>query len=259
MFRMVARESSTARATSAGSERMSTTSADPIATSVPAPMAMPMSARASAGASLMPSPTIATLCPACCSSRTLSSFWSGSTPATTSSTPTLRATASAVRRWSPVSSRVRTPMARRRSTAAALVGLTGSATAISPSTLPEQAKKSGVFPSAASASARSDSPPSSTPRSAIRHALPASASSPPSVARSPPPTTCVKPSAAAGAAATPFFAAYSRTACAKGCSLFCSSAEATARSPCSDLPSASTTSVTEGLPAVTVPVLSMTT
>ena len=38
----------------------STTSAESIATSVPAPMAIPTSARASAGASLTPSPTIAT-------------------------------------------------------------------------------------------------------------------------------------------------------------------------------------------------------
>ena len=47
-------------ATSSGSERMSTTSAVSMATSVPAPMAMPTSAWASAGASLTPSPTIAT-------------------------------------------------------------------------------------------------------------------------------------------------------------------------------------------------------
>ena len=63
MSRMVARLSSMAVATSAGSERMSTTSAEPMATSVPAPIAMPTSARASAGASFMPSPTIATLWP----------------------------------------------------------------------------------------------------------------------------------------------------------------------------------------------------
>ena len=41
----------------------SVTSAASIATSVPVPMAMPTSACASAGASLMPSPTIATVFP----------------------------------------------------------------------------------------------------------------------------------------------------------------------------------------------------
>ena len=88
MLRIVARESSIAVATSTGSECMSTTSADEMATSVPAPMAMPTSARASAGASLIPSPTMATVRPASCSSRTLASFCAGSTPAMTSSTPT---------------------------------------------------------------------------------------------------------------------------------------------------------------------------
>ncbi len=47
-----------------------------MATSVPEPTAMPRSACASAGASLMPSPTMATFFPACwsfCISRALSS------------------------------------------------------------------------------------------------------------------------------------------------------------------------------------------
>ena len=60
---MTARLRSTARTTSIGSERISTTSADSMAMSVPAPMATPTSARMSAGASLMPSPTIATTLP----------------------------------------------------------------------------------------------------------------------------------------------------------------------------------------------------
>ena len=41
-----------------------------MATSVPVPMAMPRSAWASAGASLMPSPTMATTWPAACRSAT---------------------------------------------------------------------------------------------------------------------------------------------------------------------------------------------
>jgi hypothetical protein len=47
-------------ATSLGSLRTSTTSADSTATSVPAPMATPRSASTSAGASLTPSPIMAT-------------------------------------------------------------------------------------------------------------------------------------------------------------------------------------------------------
>ena len=58
-------------ATPRGSLEASTTPADSIATSVPAPMAMPTSARASAGASLTPSPTIATVSPRPCSSATV--------------------------------------------------------------------------------------------------------------------------------------------------------------------------------------------
>ena len=46
-----------------GSSDTRTTPADSIATSVPAPMAMPTSARARAGASFTPSPTIATRSP----------------------------------------------------------------------------------------------------------------------------------------------------------------------------------------------------
>lgn len=48
---------------------LSTMSADSIATSVPAPMAIPTSARARAWASLMPSPIIATFLPCSCKER----------------------------------------------------------------------------------------------------------------------------------------------------------------------------------------------
>jgi hypothetical protein len=51
---------SMASATSAGSPRISVMPAACMATSVPVDMAMPTSAAASAGASLMPSPTMAT-------------------------------------------------------------------------------------------------------------------------------------------------------------------------------------------------------
>ena len=63
MFLMVARLSSTAPATWLKDPDISTTSADSMAISVPAPMAMPTSAVTRAGASLMPSPTMMTLWP----------------------------------------------------------------------------------------------------------------------------------------------------------------------------------------------------
>src|SRR2546428_2295578 len=69
----------TAVATSSGSERISTMSAVSIATSVPAPIAIPTSAWANAGASLTPSPTIATFLPARCSSPILLDLSAGST------------------------------------------------------------------------------------------------------------------------------------------------------------------------------------
>ena len=50
------------------------TSEAAIATSVPLPIAMPRSACARAGASLMPSPTMATTLPRACSSAILSAF-----------------------------------------------------------------------------------------------------------------------------------------------------------------------------------------
>ena len=80
-------------------------SAASIATSVPVPIAMPTSACASAGASLMPSPTIAThlalgLQPACISAGFIGRQHLGQH---LRSTPTCRAIASAVRRLSPVS------------------------------------------------------------------------------------------------------------------------------------------------------------
>ena len=55
-----------------------------MATSVPVPMAMPTLACASAGASLMPSPAMATTLPCACSLRMTSSFPSGRTSASNS-------------------------------------------------------------------------------------------------------------------------------------------------------------------------------
>ena len=58
-------------------------------TSVPVmPIAMPMSADFSAGASLTPSPVIATMCPSACSAFTMRSLCSGATRAYTETLPT---------------------------------------------------------------------------------------------------------------------------------------------------------------------------
>ena len=80
-----------------------------IATSVPVPIAMPTSACASAGASLMPSPAIATMRPCCCSRAIASRFWSGSTSAMTSSIGELRRDGLGRPALSPVSITIRRP------------------------------------------------------------------------------------------------------------------------------------------------------
>ncbi len=79
------RPSSTAASMLAKLSSVSTIAAASLATSVPpCPMAMPMSACLSAGASLTPSPVIATTSPRPCRARTRRSFCSGSTRAKTS-------------------------------------------------------------------------------------------------------------------------------------------------------------------------------
>ena len=67
MVAMVLRASTIACSTPARSLRISVTDAASAAMSVPDAIAMPTSACASAGASLRPSPIIATACPPCCS------------------------------------------------------------------------------------------------------------------------------------------------------------------------------------------------
>ena len=130
---MVARDSSTAAATSSRSDFISTMSALSMATSVPAPMARPTSARARAGASLMPSPTMATFLPSAWRAATFRSLSWGRTSASTEVTPSSLPMASAVRRLSPVSMTTSSPSSRNAATASLLVGLGVSATAMTPS------------------------------------------------------------------------------------------------------------------------------
>ena len=93
---MVATDNRRARTRPSRSPVNSVTPALSIATSVPPPIAMPTSAAASAGASLTPSPTMATRRPSPRSRCTTSLLRSGNTPASTSSMPSAFATARAV-------------------------------------------------------------------------------------------------------------------------------------------------------------------
>ncbi len=114
---MVARESSRARAIPSRSPLISVMPALAMATSVPVPIAMPTSAVASAGASLMPSPAMATMRPSRRNRSTTALFRSGSTSASISVIPSRCATAAAVAELSPVSMTMRSPSARSRSSA----------------------------------------------------------------------------------------------------------------------------------------------
>ena len=139
MLRRVARLKRTAAATSFRRLFIRTMSALSIATSVPALIAMPMSALVSAGASLMPSPVIAVL-PRFFNSRITASLPSGSTPAMTRSTPASFPIAFAVRSLSPVNMTTSMPMFCSSLTASALSSRIVSATAMMPISFPSSSK-----------------------------------------------------------------------------------------------------------------------
>ena len=117
-----------------------------IATSVPLPMAIPRSACASAGASLIPSPTIATTLPVSWIRRTFAALSSGKTSARILVMPTWLAIARAVRSLSPVIIHVSIPRACSASTASLEVTLTVSATAMTPITTSLVASSMAVLP-----------------------------------------------------------------------------------------------------------------
>ena len=95
-----------------GLESRSTMLPASLAAWVPVFIATPTSAWASAGASLVPSPVIATMCPPRCSLRISASLSSGVASARKSSTPASAAMACAVSGLSPVIITVRMPIAR---------------------------------------------------------------------------------------------------------------------------------------------------
>ena len=132
------RESRIASTAARRSPETSVRSEASIATSVPVPIASPRSACASAGASLTPSPTIATTSPASCNRRTSATFPAGSTSATTRSTPTWSATPRAIDAVSPVNSTGVNPSDRSSAIASRLVGLTRSSTTSRARSAPSQ-------------------------------------------------------------------------------------------------------------------------
>ena len=143
-MRSVRREMRIARAILAGSSSMRTTSAASMAASLPkAPMAMPMSARASTGASLIPSPTKARSRPSLrsfSSRSTCRTLSAGSSWLWTSSTPSWDATCRAAASASPVSITVfSTPSAFRPRMAWAACSLTTSPRRIHPAYTPSTA------------------------------------------------------------------------------------------------------------------------
>ena len=177
ILRSVALPSLIAAGTSRRRLFISTTSAASIATSAPAPMAMPTSAVVSAGASLMPSPTMAVL-PSRHSRSITAALPSGRTPAMTSSTPAFLPMAAAVFSLSPVSMTTRSPIFFSSATAAGLSSLMTSATAMTPRTLFPLEKYNGVFPSSAQRSAAVRTAAGTAPCCSIKLRLPPQRSSP---------------------------------------------------------------------------------
>ena len=103
------------------------------AADVPVFIATPTSAWASAGASLVPSPVIATSRPPSCSRRIRASLSSGVASARKSSTPASSAIAFAVRGLSPVIITVRMPIRRSSSNRSRIPALTTSLRWMTPS------------------------------------------------------------------------------------------------------------------------------
>src|ERR1035438_1505853 len=129
-----------------GLESRSTMLPASLAAWVPVFMATPTSAWASAGASLVPSPVMATRWPAACSSRMRPSFISGVAWARKSSTPASAAIAAAVSGLSPVIITVRMPMARSCANRSLIPPLTTSLRKMTPSVSRPSATTSGVPP-----------------------------------------------------------------------------------------------------------------
>ncbi len=140
-------------------------------------MATPTSACARAGASLVPSPIIATMRPPACSRRMSASLSSGLASARKSSTPASAAMAAAVSLLSPVIITVRMPILRSWAKRSLMPPLTMSLSWTTPSTSRPSATTSGVPPeremlSTVSATALGNRPPSWSTKTRIASAAP---------------------------------------------------------------------------------------
>mmetsp|Transcript_6603 Transcript_6603/g.27384 ORF Transcript_6603/g.27384 Transcript_6603/m.27384 type:complete len:543 (-) Transcript_6603:997-2625(-) len=143
---------------------------------VPVFIATATSAWASAGASLVPSPVIATSLPSACWARISASLASGVASARKSSTPASAAMAAAVSRLSPVTITVLMPMRRSCAKRSLMPGLTMSLSSTTPSTCTPSATTSGVLPRRAASSSADCTLAGQRPPSAstwARTALPA--------------------------------------------------------------------------------------
>mmetsp|Transcript_2845 Transcript_2845/g.9564 ORF Transcript_2845/g.9564 Transcript_2845/m.9564 type:complete len:314 (-) Transcript_2845:505-1446(-) len=240
-------------------------SAASMATRVPLPMAMPTSAWASAGESLMPSPTMAT--PRCtrCRSATHRFFSAGKAPARTRAgrSPRSSATAKAVASWSPVSIQTSTPRRRSARSTARASGRGASATATAPTTEPSSATKTAVFaarrqPATAFRRSGSSNPRSSTPASRMRPSEPTASDRPSASAQT---TPLPSRSSAFDTGSVPSLrtAAASISALAMGCAECCSAAAASAKTRFFATEPSANSPASSGWPVVSVPVLSRTT
>ena len=138
----------------AGLESRSTMLAASRAACVPVFIATATSACARAGESLVPSPVMATMCPASCSSLTFASFFSGVASARKSSTPASEAIVAAVSVLSPVIITVRIPMRLNCANCAAIPGLTVSLSSTTASAFSAVQTMSAVEPRPETTSAR---------------------------------------------------------------------------------------------------------
>src|SRR5215470_1291530 len=139
---------------------------------VPVFIATATSAWASAGASLVPSPVIATSLPAACCWRISFSFASGVASGRKSSTPASAAMAAAVRRLSPVIITVLMPIRRSSANRSLMPPLTMSFSSITPSTRPRPAASattSGVEPRRATVSTSVWTSGGKTPPRSVTH------------------------------------------------------------------------------------------
>ena len=208
-MRRARRATATVATRSSRFELMRTTSALSRATSVPLPMAIPTSARARAGASLTPSPIMATRRPCDRSASTTVIFSSGRSPAWTRSIPSCLATARAVGSRSPVTIETSSPIARRAATAWRAEPRTASASSTVPAYAPSTSTWMGVT---------TPSPPSSAASgtSGTRAEPPAATARPPTRALMPNPGSYSK--ASGTATGRPRLRACSTTASPSGCS-----------------------------------------